>query len=549
MPAPRRDARPRLACLAVEEPALAILRQRRAPPHAPLAAVDRLGPTGTVLAACPRARRKGVACGTPLAAARARAPDLHAGAVSYDDLRRFAAALFTGLSDTTPFVEPLLRPGAPTPPPRDAPPTRAATLDAGTFFLDARGLSRLYGSADGFRHRVETFLRERNLPGTVIVGFHRLRVLALARRGGPGRVFYDPAEEARAAGALPLGVLPLDPRTRARLERLGIGTVGALAALPAAELRARFGPAAARLHERLHRDGLVPLAPLSVHPPVRLTRDLDPPDAHAERLVFLCKELIDEACRVVRRRLHTVAALRLRLVLDRPAADDPFGPRRTLRLRLAPAHPTLDAASLLDLVRLRLSALPLDGCVARIELTAETRPATPRQLPLVDRPTRDLAAARAALARVEAAFGPGAVTVAALRPDPVPHRRAVFVPPDLRAPPRPQPPGDSAPLVRRVLPVPTPIAVTARAGAPAPRRREPPAALGPAPPQPATARRPVRVLGRAVTRAFGPHRTILDRAADDDARDSFYSELDDGTIVWIAFDHRRKRWLLQGWVD
>ncbi|RMG94046.1 MAG: DNA polymerase Y family protein, partial [Deltaproteobacteria bacterium] len=411
------SAAPCLACVAVRAPGLVLVRRRRpdwsALPHA---AADHLAPTGTILDACPRARRAGVVPGLTLAAARARLPELRIEAISMEDLHRFSAEVFRILVRAAPFVEPLLHAEG------DAGrPSFDALADAGTFFLDASGLGTLYGDAEGLRHRIETILAETGLAATVVVGFHRLRIYALARHGGRGRVFYDPTDEARCADRLPLAILPLDPKIRGRLERLGLRTVGDLARLPAAELRTRFGRGASRFHERLHRDGMVPIAPRPVREPARAAADVEPPDDHAERLTFVCRGLIDAVCRATGRQLRAVAAVRIRLTLDVPAEGAVFGiRRRTVRLRIALSRPTLDASILADLLRLRLAALALPGRVERVEIVAEPAPAEAGQLALLDQPARDPEAARAALARLEAAFGPGTVTFARLRAEALP---------------------------------------------------------------------------------------------------------------------------------
>ena len=86
------------------------------------------------------------------------------------------------------------------------------------------------------------------------------------------------------------------------LGRLGLGTLGDLAALPASDVASRFGDAGEAAH-RLARG--LDARPLAARPPAAeasVTREFDPPEPRAEPVVFAAKALAEQ--------LHTGLAAR-----------------------------------------------------------------------------------------------------------------------------------------------------------------------------------------------------------------------------------------------
>ena len=71
----------------------------------------------------------------------------------------------------------------------------------------------------------------------------------LASRGFPGITLIPPGEESQRLGALPVEVLPASPETLETLDRWGVRTCAALAALPLLDLSERLGQEGVRLHE------------------------------------------------------------------------------------------------------------------------------------------------------------------------------------------------------------------------------------------------------------------------------------------------------------
>jgi protein ImuB len=116
---------------------------------------------------------------------------------------------------------------------------------------------------------------------------------ALAARAGPTGLLVPPGETPEFLAGLPVGVLDM-PELCELLPRLGIETLGQLAALPTAEAASRFGPAG-KLASRLAR-GLDP-RPLIPRPPAAdesVQLEFDPPADQSEPVIFAAKALADQ---------------------------------------------------------------------------------------------------------------------------------------------------------------------------------------------------------------------------------------------------------------
>ncbi|HTX86009.1 MAG TPA: DNA polymerase Y family protein [Streptosporangiaceae bacterium] len=115
----------------------------------------------------------------------------------------------------------------------------------------------------------------------------------LAARAGPTGLLVPPGETPEFLAGLPVGVLDM-PELCELLPRLGIETLGQLAALPSAEAASRFGPPG-KLASRLAR-GLDP-RPLIPRPPAAdesVQQEFDPPADQSEPVIFAAKALADQ---------------------------------------------------------------------------------------------------------------------------------------------------------------------------------------------------------------------------------------------------------------
>ena len=99
-----------------------------------------------------------------------------------------------------------------------------------------------------------------------------------------------PGKTAGFLAAQPVSVLA-DQDLAGLLKRLGLGTLGDFAALPAHDVASRFGDAGECAH-RLARG--LDSRPLAARPPpadLSVAQEFDPPEARAEPVVFAAKAL------------------------------------------------------------------------------------------------------------------------------------------------------------------------------------------------------------------------------------------------------------------
>ncbi|GAB4264664.1 MAG: DNA polymerase Y family protein [Deferrisomatales bacterium] len=498
----------RMACVDVPALPLQLLLGRR-PEWAtrPVAVVDRDRPQGVVLWANARARRSGVVPGMRYGAALSLDRGLHAAEVPAPEVEEAVAALVRRLRGFSPDVEP-------------------AAEEPGVFWLGASGLERLHGPPGAWARRVRADLGAAGFRSRLAVGWTRFGTYAAARAGPRGEVavFRTPADEAAAARRTPLVRLGLPPALLDALDRLGVRTVGAFLALPAAGVRERFGPEAHRLHRLASGELWAPLAPAAEAEPLARKAILDGPETDVYRLLFRIKRLLDPLLRRLAERREALAGLAVRLRLDGVGGA---GGERVEGIRTA--APTLDARQLLNLVHLRLEGLDLGAGVEEVEVAAEAVPAAPEQLTLfAERPRRDLGAAERALARIRAEFGAGAVVRARLREGHLPEARFAWEPLERLAPPRP---GQvwMRPAVRRIYARPVPLF---------PRgRNEPDGWL-------------LRGLEYGpVAECVGPYVISGGWWRRPVHREYHFARMRGGEILWIYYDRARRRWFLQGEVE
>jgi protein ImuB len=190
----------------------------------------------------------------------------------------------------------------------------------------------------------------------------------------PGPVLAIPPDKTAAfLAAQPVAVLAeqglADQDLAALLKRLGLGTLGDLAALPARDVASRFGDAGEAVH-RLAR-GLDP-RPLAARPPaddLSVTREFDPPEPLAEPVVFAAKALAEQ--------LHAGLAARglacVRVQVQARWADG----RESSRLWRHDG--LLTAAGVADRVRWQLDGAPPPGSAPASAAPASAAPASAEQ--------------------------------------------------------------------------------------------------------------------------------------------------------------------------
>src|SRR6202171_2634987 len=192
-------------------------------------------------------------------------------------------------------------------------------------------------------------------------------------------------EERRRLGALPVGVLTTEAETLDILERWGVATLQALAALPVLQLSERLGQEGVRLSElaRGVRQRSLVLAQASTNFAEEM--DLDDAVEELEPLSFLLGRLLDQLCARLEARALAVRAVRVRFELQ-PSFEKDFQPlKEDVRTKPIAKHyekvltlpvPMRNAKTLLKLMRLQLQGDPPAAPIQKICMTADA--AAPR---------------------------------------------------------------------------------------------------------------------------------------------------------------------------
>jgi DNA polymerase-4 len=193
--------------------------------------VGGLGPRGVVAAASYEARRFGIHSAMPMVRARRACPDAVFLAPRFDAYTAASRDVMAILRSFTPLVEPI-------------------ALDEA--FLDVGGVRRLHGSAPAIGAEIRRRVRaETGLTASVgVAATKQLAKLASDLAKPDGLLVVEPGHELEFLHPLTVDRLwGVGPATRRRLGRLGVKTVGDLAAVPVEMLVATVG----RAHgEHLH---------------------------------------------------------------------------------------------------------------------------------------------------------------------------------------------------------------------------------------------------------------------------------------------------------
>jgi len=170
--------------------------------------------------------------------------------------------------------------------------------ELGVCAFGARGPARYFGGEGALASKIIAAVAELGVESRIGVADGMFAALLAARRAEP----IDPAEPvlvippggtAGFLAAQPVSVLA-DQDLAGLLKRLGLLTLGDLAALPASDVASRFGDAGEAVH-RLARG--LDLRPLAARPPAHdlsVAREFDPPEPLAEPVVFAAKTLAEQ---------------------------------------------------------------------------------------------------------------------------------------------------------------------------------------------------------------------------------------------------------------
>jgi protein ImuB len=478
-----------------------LLKKNRDWREHPTAVVEADTPQGTILWINERARPAGISTGMRYAGALSLSGQLRAATVPRSEIDENVSRISERLRRLTPNVE-------------------SSKEEPGVFWLDARGLERLFGTRREWAGAVAAAIAEAGFLSSIVVGFDRFAAYAVAK-GGKGKHFFESVDEERkAARAVRLDRLALPPATRDTLARLGVATLGAFADLPLDGIGTRFGAEVRRLH-RLATGALEePLRPEHPDAPVLRRLILDQPEKDSARIVYRIEDELPSMLEEVGKKGHALSALEIGFRFERLGSH---------LETIEPASPTLSPKTVLELVRLRFEAVRrLPDEVAEIVLLARETTAIEKQRQLFAEKRRDLDAAGRALARLRAAFGEDAVVRAELKDAHLPEARFAWTPVASIPEARPHPYSEPR-LIRRIRTTPAPL--------PPRERHEPDGWI-------------LHGLEQGpVVKVAGPYPLSGSWWGSSYQRDYHYAELKSGETIWVFYDRDRNRWFLQGEVE
>ena len=182
---------------------------------------------------------------------------------------------------------------------------KVEVVEPGICAFGARGPARYFGGETALAVKIIAALADLGVQIQVGVADGLFAALLAVRTASPpiaaspsGRdaiLAVPPGQTARFLAGQPVSVLAdqnlADQDLAGLLKRLGLGTLGDFAALPAGDVASRFGDAGECAH-RLARG--LDARPLAVSPPpadLSVVQEFDPPEARAEPVVFAAKTL------------------------------------------------------------------------------------------------------------------------------------------------------------------------------------------------------------------------------------------------------------------
>jgi len=194
---------------------------------------------------------------------------------------------------------------------------------ADTIILDLEGLAQLFGGFEKLAQRLGWRAKKFGLSAQVAVGSNP-EAAQLAARGFAGVTVLAPDEETECLGSLPITALNLSLEIRETLERWGVRTCQALAALPVAQLSERLGQEGVRLQELARGASGRALIPTIAAMEFEEAMELDTAVSELEPLSFLLGRLLDQLCERLSARALATNEIRLKMELER-GEEEIFG--------------------------------------------------------------------------------------------------------------------------------------------------------------------------------------------------------------------------------
>ncbi len=245
--------------------------------------------------------------------------------------------------------------------------------------VDLAGLGALFGGEKKIGAELARRALECGLEAHVAIAGN-IDAASIAARGYRGTTVIPRGQEAARLRDLPVRVLELAEETAETLDRWGVHTCGALAALPVAQLSERLGQEGVRLHALARGASERSLTVAEAADFFEEEMELDDAVEELDPLSFLLGRLLDQLCARLGARALAAASIRARFELQ-PAFEDACDRRKEVVRRKNPPGeyetelrlpvPARDGKMLLKLLRLRLQAQPPGAPVQKITLAAE----------------------------------------------------------------------------------------------------------------------------------------------------------------------------------
>lgn len=252
---------------------------------------------------------------------------------------------------------------------------------ADTVVLDLEGLSHLFGSSEKIADSLARRASEFGVEARVAVAPNPDAAIHAAR-GFSGITVIFPGEESERLGCLPVHALAAPAEILETLQRWGVRTLEAFAALPTVQLSERLGQEGVRLQGLARGTSARSLVLAQPALGFEEVMELDYPVGELEPLSFILGRLLDQLCSRLSARSLAANALRLRLELEASAEEDIHAAQKNAGISTAYEStlslpvPMRDSKTLLKLWRLRLQADPPHAPIRKVAIAA--KPARPR---------------------------------------------------------------------------------------------------------------------------------------------------------------------------
>ena len=273
--------------------------------------------------------------------------------------------------------------------------------------LDIAGTKTLFGAPQTLAESLCARMNVFGISASVTVSANMHAAIALARGLRTGIVEVIPAgEEGAVLSPLPLTVLDMSAEQEMTFALWGIGTLGALAALPEKELIARMGQAAKGLQAQARGEHPHLLEP--IEPGFELTEriELDSPVELLDALLFVLNVMLEQLVLRAAARVLALVSVRVTLTLE-------GGGTHVRAVR--PALPSNDRQLWLKLLHLDLEAHAPAAAILAVQLDAEPGCSSKVQLGLFSPQTPEPSRLDVTLARIRAIVGEERVGRAVLR--------------------------------------------------------------------------------------------------------------------------------------